>query len=159
MSTKTKTPKSKAVQTPVKAVEKTTVRIELLQNGKAVHFSTDLSDDLKIPAVAATLAHRVVSLFQKAKKFRINLNGFSFARKFDVKIVIGGTEATGTGVILNGSMQFGLTLQDTEKSVRNFAEFIDELVTEVMTGASKVELDTIEELIEGFKEAQPVAAN
>lgn len=150
---------TKAVKTPVKAVEKTTIRIELVQKENVVHFDTELSDNLKIPAVTATLAHRIVSLFQKAKKFNINLNGFSFARKFDVKIVIGGTEATGTGVILNGSMQFGLTLQDTEKSVRNFAEFLDELVTEVMTGASKDELATIDELLEMFQDNQTVAVN
>lgn len=94
---------------------KTVVRIELTQKGKTISFNTEISDSCKVDQVAGTIAFRVISLFQKAKKFKINLDGFSFARKFDVKVIIEGKEASGTQVILNGSMEFGLTLQNNEK--------------------------------------------
>ena len=62
--------------------------------------------------------------------------GFSFARKFDVKITIDGKSADGTKTILNGLMRFAITLQDNEKSIERFNGFITELVLDVLTGES-----------------------
>lgn len=69
--------------------------------------------------------------------------GFSFARKFDVKLEINGQEVDGTNTILNGVMKFGLTLQSSEKtrdaSMERFVAFITELVEEVINGTSQAE--------------------
>lgn len=132
--------------------EKVNVRIELIQGGKVLSFDTELSAGSKIDHVAGTIAFRIIGLFQKSKKFGIKLGGFSFARKFDVKLVIAGNEVTGSQVILNGSMQFGLTLQDSEKSVTTFGAFIEELISDVMIGTSQMEI-AIGDLLDaiGFK--------
>lgn len=124
------------------------IRIDLIQGEKIISFNAELSENLNISQVAGTLALRIVGLFQKVKKFNFKLDGFSFARKFDVKIIVEGKEASGSAVILNGSMQFGITLQNTDKSVTTFGEFVHELVNDVMTGAGNMEIDLPELLAE-----------
>lgn len=124
------------------------IRIDLIQGDKVVTFTTEMSENANISTVSGTLSLRIVTLFQKVKKFGFKLDGFSFARKFDTKITIEGAEVSGTDTILNGSMRFGITLQNSENSVERFGAFVHELVSEVMTGTGKMEIELSELLDE-----------
>ena len=129
-------------------MNKQTIKIELLQaSNSPLVYSTEISDRAKNSVISGTLAFRIITLFQKARKYKMNLGGFSFARKFDVKITIQGVEASGTEVNGAGSIKFGITLQGNEKSVDQFHNFINDLVLDIMLGTSQVE-DTFAELKE-----------
>lgn len=124
-----------------------TIKIELLQgDGSPVVASTELDGRCKLDKVSGTLAFRILKLRQKAQKFRMNLGGFSFARKFDVKISIAGKSASGTESIGLGSIKFGITIQNNEKSAMRFHSFIEELVSELLCEDSKI-IDTFDELL------------
>lgn len=127
-------------------MENKSIKIELIQNGHIVSFSTEINDQ-KLSVIAGTIALRIVTMFQNIKKYKVNLNGFSFARKFDVKLIIEGKEVSGTQAILNGTIKFGLTLQNNEKSVAIFGDFIKGLVCDVLTGQSEAEIE-IEDLLD-----------
>lgn len=123
-----------------------TVKIELLQGDNSpLVFSTEISERAKLDVISGTLAFRIITLFQKARKYKMNLGGFSFARKFDVKITIQGAEASGTEIAGMNVVKFGITLQANEKSFENFHGFINDLVLDIMTGQSQLE-DTFAEL-------------
>lgn len=122
------------------------IRIELIQKGHVITFTTEINDE-KLSVIAGTIAFRIVTMCQKVRKFKMNLNGFSFSRKFDVQLTIEGESANGTQTIANGSVHFGLTLQDKENSVERFGDFIKELVCDILTGTSKAEIE-LGELLE-----------
>jgi len=122
------------------------IKIELLQGENApLVFSTPIESN-KLDEISGTLAFRIITLMQKAKKYKMNM-GFSFARKFDVRLTIDGVSVDGTNAILNGLMKFSITLQDRPESMERFHGFIEELVLEVATGQSDLE-GTFEELKE-----------
>lgn len=132
------------------------VKIELIQGDNSpVTVTTELTENLKNLEVAGTLAFRILKLRQKASKYKMNLGGFSFARKFDVKISIGSVSASGTQSIGMNTLKFGITIQNTEKSADKFHEFITDLVNDMLTGDSELEGE-FEELKEElvFKEVQ-----
>lgn len=118
------------------------VKISLIQDKGTLEFSTPLRAKKNVETIAGTLSARIVALWLKSRKYKMNL-GFSFARKFDVKLEINGQEVDGTNTILNGVMKFGLTLQSSEKtrdaSMERFVAFITELVEEVINGTSQAE--------------------
>ena len=105
--------------------------ITLVQGEQKLIFDTFIESD-KITEVSGTLAARIIALMVKSRKYKMNL-GFSFSRKFDVQISVEGLgEANGTETILNGLMQFGITLGLNEGSVQRFGSFIHELVFSVL---------------------------
>lgn len=116
------------------------IRIDLIQKDSVLSFTVEMENE-KLSVIAGTIAFRVVTMCQKVRKFKMNLNGFSFARKFDVQLTIEGESTNGTQVIANGTVAFGLTLQDKEQSIEKFGEFIKELVCDIMTGQSKAEVE------------------
>lgn len=117
-----------------------TIKIELLQGDNSpIVISTELTEACKLKEVSGTLAYRLLKLRLKAKKFRMNLGGFSFARKFDVKISIGEKFASGSESIGLSAVQFGITIQDKEESQERFHGFISELVNDILCGDSKIE--------------------
>lgn len=123
-----------------------TVKIELLQGENSpLVFSTPVESN-KLDEISGTLAFRIITLMKKARKYKMNI-GFSFARKFDVRLTIDGVSTDGTNALLNGLMKFSITLQDNEKSMERFHGFIEELVLEVATGQSALE-GTFAELLE-----------
>lgn len=127
-------------------MKKQVIKIELLQGDNSpLVFSTEINERAKNDVVSGTLAFRIITLMQKTKKYRMNLGGFSFARKFDVKITIQGVEASGTEVVGKDVVKFGITLQANENSAERFHAFINELVLDIMLGTSQLE-DTFAEL-------------
>ena len=115
------------------------VTIELKQGDNTpLRFSTELTQGLKNDEVSGTLAHRIISLKRKAKKYKMNL-GFSFARKFDVKISIGGVCADGKNTLMRGAVEFGLTIQNNEESENRFHDFVKELTDAILTGEDQAE--------------------
>lgn len=119
-----------------------TVKIELLQGDNSpLVFSTEISESAKLSKISGTLAFRIILLFQKAKKYRMNLGGFSFARKFDVRITVQGVCASGTEIVGKDVIKFGITLQANENSVERFHDFIKDLVIDILTGESQMEGD------------------
>jgi len=118
------------------------IKITLIQEKGQLEFSTPIRAKKNVETIAGTLAARIIALHLKARKYKMNL-GFSFARKFDVKLEIGGKELDGTTAIMNGIVKFGITLQTAEKnrdaSWEKFAMFIEELVDEVMNGTAQAE--------------------
>ena len=122
-----------------------TIKIELLQGENSpIVFSTQVESS-KLDEVSGTLAFRIIQLMLKVRKYKMNLGGFSFARKFDVQISIEGVAASGTK--LNGLdvIKFGITLQRNDNSIEKFHGFISELVGEILCGDSQIE-DTFQEL-------------
>lgn len=123
-------------------MNKQTIKIELLQGDNSpLVFSTEISEDAKMDVVSGTLAFRIITLFQKARKYRMNLGGFSFARKFDVKITINDVVLSGTEVNGMSSVKCGVTLQANEKSFDHFHGFLSDIVTAMFTGQHKLEGD------------------
>lgn len=122
-----------------------TIKITLVQKENELVFSTPVESQ-KIDEISGTLSARIIALMVKSRKFKMNL-GFSFSRKFDVKIEIDGIEASGTETILNGLVKFGIAVQTNEASMDRFAEFIGELVNEILTGKNQLE-GTFDELKE-----------
>lgn len=123
-----------------------TVTIKLIQSENVLTFSTELQTELT-SEIAGTLSGKIIALMVRAKKYKMNL-GFSFNKKFDVEIIINGESASGTKVLLNGLMRFGITLKESVQSVNNFHSFITELVTDIATGRNLIEgeLDEVLEL-------------
>lgn len=121
------------------------VRIELTNQSdstKSVSIETEIESE-NIQEVANTTAARILSLYKKAKKFKQSI-GFTFARKFDVKLVIDGYEVNGTQTILGGAMEFSITVQNSENSVNKFVEFINELTFDCLTQSSREVIDEID---------------
>lgn len=121
-----------------------TVTVQLVQGNKGLSFPLEIESN-RIDEIGGTIAHRIKALFLKSKKYKMNL-GFSFARKFDVKISIDGQSIDGTTSILNGAMEFGLTIQNNKESLTRFVNFIDELTTDLLTGTSN-EVYTLDEVL------------
>lgn len=115
-----------------------TVKLELIQGDNNPLVFTRTIDTDVITEVSGTIVQNVLNLYAKTKKFKMNI-GFSFARKFDVKVTIDGVESSFNKVIASESVKFGITLG--EKSVERFAEFIHEFVTDCMTQQSDMVVD------------------
>lgn len=129
-------------------MKKSIIKIELLQGENApIVFSTEISEGANLSEISGTLAFRIIKLMQKTRKYKMNLGGFSFARKFDVCITIEGQSASGTEVNGLSVIQFGIALQNNEASAERFHGFISELVSEILAGDSQIE-DTFAELKE-----------
>ena len=127
-----------------------TIKVELIQQGneaKNLVFTGQIEAD-KITEIGGTIAQRILKLHRNARIFKQKLN-FSFARKFNVKLTIDGEEISGSDLI-NGVIEFGLTVQNNDKSIEQFCNFIDALVTDVLTGAN----DEIFEMSEVLEEAK-----
>lgn len=121
-------------------MKKQTIKIELLQGDNSpLLFAIEMSADANLSEVSGTLAFRIMKLREKVAKYKMNLGGFSFSRKFDVKISVGGTSASGTEVLGLSSIKFGITLQANEASADRFHDFLNELVLAVLTGEDQIE--------------------
>lgn len=126
-----------------------TVSINLVQGDSCINFSTQI-ESIRFDEISGTLSGRILALMVRKKKYNINLGGFSFARKFDVRIAIDGIEASGTNTITNGVVQFAITIQNNEKSFQKFHGFIHELVEDILSGRNVLE-GTLDEMLEAFK--------
>lgn len=124
------------------------VSINLVQGENSINFNTELSSR-NFTEISGTLSGRILALMVRKKKYNMNLGGFSFARKFDVRIAIDGQSADGTSVIANGVVQFGITIQNNEKSFEKFHGFIGELVEDILTGRNILE-GTLEEILDAY---------
>lgn len=124
------------------------VSINLIQGENSINFNTELSSR-NFTEISGTLSGRILALMVRKKKYNMNLGGFSFARKFDVRIAIDGQSADGTNVIANGVVQFGITIQNNEKSFEKFHGFIGELVEDILTGRNILE-GTLEEILDAY---------
>lgn len=124
------------------------VSINLIQGENSINFNTELSSR-NFTEISGTLSGRILALMVRKKKYNMNLGGFSFARKFDVRIAIDGQSADGTSVIANGVVQFGITIQNNEKSFEKFHGFIGELVEDILTGRNVLE-GTLEEILDAY---------
>jgi hypothetical protein len=124
------------------------VSINLVQGENSINFNTELSSR-NFTEISGTLSGRILALMVRKKKYNMNLGGFSFARKFDVRIAIDGQSADGTNVIANGVVQFGITIQNNEKSFEKFHGFIGELVEDILTGRNVLE-GTLEEILDAY---------
>jgi hypothetical protein len=124
------------------------VSINLIQGENSINFNTELSSR-NFTEISGTLSGRILALMVRKKKYNMNLGGFSFARKFDVRIAIDGQSADGTNVIANGVVQFGITIQNNEKSFEKFHGFIGELVEDILTGRNVLE-GTLEEILDAY---------
>jgi hypothetical protein len=124
------------------------VSINLIQGESSINFNTELSSR-NFTEISGTLSGRILALMVRKKKYNMNLGGFSFARKFDVRIAIDGQSADGTSVIANGVIQFGITIQNNEKSFEKFHGFIGELVEDILTGRNVLE-GTLEEILDAY---------
>ena len=124
------------------------VSINLVQGESSINFNTELSSR-NFTEISGTLSGRILALMVRKKKYNMNLGGFSFARKFDVRIAIDGQSADGTNVIANGVVQFGITIQNNEKSFEKFHGFIGELVEDILTGRNVLE-GTLEEILDAY---------
>lgn len=124
------------------------VSINLIQGEAKLVFNTELSSR-NFTEISGTLSGRILSLMVRKKKYNMNLGGFSFARKFDVRIEIDGQGASGTETIANGLVQFGITIQNNEKSFERFHGFIGELIEDILTGRNILE-GTLDEMLEAY---------
>lgn len=132
-----------------------TIKVELIQQGneaKNLVFTGQIEAD-KITEIGGTIAHRILKLYKNAKLYKQKLN-FTFARKFDVKLTIDGEEISGSS-LMNGVINFGLTVQNKEKSIEQFCNFIDTLVTDVLTGENQAiyEMDEVLNEVKALLEA------
>ena len=109
------------------------IKIELIQNGSVLEFSTNVESQ-RLDEISGTLSGRIISLMLKSQKYKMNL-GFCFKRKFDVKITIDGKEASGTESLMNGVVKFGITLNKVDL----FHDFINELVVDLLNGSNELE--------------------
>lgn len=122
-----------------------TIKVQLVQQGdqaKNLVFTGQIEAN-KITEVGGTIAQRVLKLHRNARIFKQKLN-FSFARKFNVKLTIDGEEISGND-LMNGVIDFGLTVQNNDKSIEKFCAFIESLVTDVLTGENQAiyEMDEV----------------
>jgi len=127
------------------------IKIELLQADKSPLTFIEAIESRRLDEISGTLAYRILALRQDAKEFNINL-GFSFARKFDVKITIDGQEQSGTEVF-KSMVKFGITVQGNEKSMEKFHKFINRLVLSILAGEGQIE-GTYKELRNELKGAK-----
>jgi len=131
----------KFLKSKVEAIQSIrTVKIQLLQGDKSpITVKTELTKDATLTEVSGTLAFRLIKLRQNAAEYKMNLGGFSFARKFDVRIAIDEVQTDGTTLLGHGEVVFSITLQNNEKSFNNFHKFIAKLTDDILTGESKIE--------------------
>jgi hypothetical protein len=128
-----------------------TIKVQLVQQGnesKNLTFTGQIEAN-KNTEIGGTIAGRILKLHRNARIFKQKLN-FSFARKFDVKLSINGKEISGSD-LLNGVIDFGLTVQNNEKSIEKFCAFIESLVTDVLTGENHAIYEMDEVLSEAKK--------
>lgn len=121
-----------------------TIKIELSQGENTPIVMSEQVESNKLTEVSGTLAYRILKLRQNAKRFKMNLGGFSFARKFDVKITIGENSASGTDTLGRSVVKFGITIQSKETSADNFNDFIGMLINDILCGDSQIEGDFAE---------------
>lgn len=124
-----------------------TIKIQLIQGENTPLEFIENVDSRRLDEVSGTLAYRILKLRENAIKFRQNI-GFSFARKFDVKIIIDGQSIDGTK-LFNSTVKFGITVQSNDLSYKRFHAFIDQLVIDILSGQLESE-GTYNELKSGL---------
>lgn len=125
----------KEVSNPAKKVILT-----LIQNETQIAFEVSVQSE-KISEISGTIANNVIALYNKKMKYKncLDLNGFTFARKFDLKLSVDSVEAGSNAVLGNSTIKFGLTI--TQGKVNNFVNFVQDLTTEILTGSSQLVVD------------------
>lgn len=115
-----------------------TIKLTLVQGDNTPLVFTRTIDTEQISEVAGTIIANVLSLYTKARKYKMNI-GFCFARKFDVLLTVDGVETSFQKMTSQQTVRFGITL--TPQSVDRFADFLNELVTDAMTLKSEMIYD------------------
>lgn len=112
-----------------------TIKLTLVQGDNTPLVFTRTIDTELISEVSGTIVANVLSLYAKSRKYKMNI-GFSFSRKFDVLLTIDGVETSFNKMTSQETVRFGITL--SQKSVERFADFLNELVIDAMTGESEL---------------------
>lgn len=113
-------------------METTKVTVNLIQEKGAIQFSKEVQSN-RITEISGTISQNIIAFAHKVKRYKMKLDNFSFARKFQVKVTIENrtidfNEVTGCTNVL-----FALTINNEA----NFANFINEFVEELLTNDSQ----------------------
>jgi len=118
--------------------------LTLKQRGANIEVKRSIDTEM-ISEIAGTLVHNMKLVRDKAKKYKIDLGGFSFNRKFEIELTINEESATLNEILGQQSISFSTTL--TDKTFENFANMVYDLVEGMLTGAND-EITDFSELFE-----------
>jgi hypothetical protein len=107
--------------------------LTLKQRGASIEVKRSIDTEMT-SEVAGTLVHNMRLVRDKAKKYKIDLNGFSFNRKFEIVLTINEESATLNEILGQQSITFSTTL--TDKTFENFANMVYDLTEGMLTGAN-----------------------
>ncbi len=118
------------------------VKLTLVQENANLEFAKAIDSD-KISEISGTLCHKVLKVQELREKFKIDLGGFSFHRRFKLRIEIDGQKLDESICYVKNQLEMSITLKDTNK--QNFVLFLHELVKMMMTEDANLIFD-IEEI-------------
>lgn len=115
-------------------MKSTNLSIEFVQGANKLNVANVQIDSVKIDEIAGTLAHRILTARANMKRYKMNVKGFSFNRKFDMMLKIDGCEAVNISDLFGGLIEAQVTLQANENSFKRFANIIQDMTFCAMTG-------------------------
>lgn len=118
--------------------------LTLKQRGANIEVKRSIDTEM-ISEIAGTLVHNMKLIRDKSKKYRLDLGGFSFNRKFEIELTINEESATLNKILGQQSISFSTTL--TDNTFENFASMVYDLVEGMLTGANE-EIVDFSELLE-----------
>ena len=118
--------------------------LTLKQRGANIEVKRSIDTEM-VSEIAGTLVHNMRLVRDKAKKYRVDLGGFSFNRKFEIELTINEESATLNEILGQQSVSFSTTL--TDKTFENFADMVYDLTEGMLTGAND-EITDFSELFE-----------
>jgi hypothetical protein len=125
----------------------TKVSVTLVQENGEVKFTKEINT-IRASEISGTIAQAIIDFKNKAKKFKIKLDGFSFSRKFTAIVKVNETEMNGSDIF--GFSEFTTKFECTLNNELNFRYFVQEYVDSILFASSEEIYDNneaIEELI------------
>lgn len=120
----------------------------ILKQANASLTSSATIESIYIDEISGTVINNINQLRLKVKKYKMNLGGFSFNRKFEIEVSIDEQKGTLNKVLCSESLIFSTTLTDT--TFGNFAEMMNDLITGMLLQKDR-EIYTFSEALEAQK--------
>lgn len=122
------------------------VTITLKQANANLTVSKTVDSEL-LSEIAGTLIFNINQVRVKAKKYNLDLGGFSFNRKFEIEIAVDEQKGTLNQILGQETIAFSTTL--TKNTFVNFSNMVMNLIEGLLTGANAEIVDFSELFVVG----------
>ena len=129
----------------------TKVSVTLLQEKGEVKFTKEINT-IRANEISGTIAQAIIDFKNKAKKFKIKTEGFSFSRKFTAVVKVNETEMNGSDIF--GFDEFTTKFECTLNNELNFRYFVQEYIDSILFQSSEEIYDNNEAIEQLIKQNQ-----